>query len=76
MGWCSATDIFDRVAQFVLKTNHTDDEKYEILYALAEELERHDWDCQGDSDYFDEPIVRRVFKALGHDWIDEEVEDV
>lgn len=68
MGWCSGTEIFDRMTQFILKTSMSDEEKYEAIHALAESLEDQDWDCQSDSDYSDEPIVERVFKALHPDW--------
>lgn len=69
MGWCSGTNIFDRMAQYILLKDDlklSDDQKYEMIYAIAEALEDQGWDCQFDSDYIDEPIVRRVFEALGH----------
>lgn len=68
MGWCSGTSIFDHVAKVILKSSATDEEKYETIYALAEALEYQGWDCQADSDYWDEPIVRRVFKVLHPSW--------
>lgn len=68
MGWCSGTDIFDRMVQIILKLEISDDAKYETIYSIAEVLEDNDWDCQGDSDYNDEPIVQRAFKALHPDW--------
>lgn len=61
MGWCSGTEIFDHVAQFVLSSQATENEKYAVLDALAEALEFQDWDCQEDSFYCDDPIVRRIF---------------
>lgn len=72
MGWCSGTDIFDRMVQMILKTGATDDEKYQLIYALGEVLEGKDWDCQGDSDYLDEPLVRKVLVDLGNAWLEEE----
>lgn len=73
MGWCSGTDIFDRVVEMILKTNTSDDEKYKLIYALGEVLEGNDWDCQGDSDYRNEPLVRKALIDLGNDWLDEEL---
>jgi hypothetical protein len=75
MGWCSATPIFDKVAHFVLKTDAPDDEKYEVLYVLADALENEDWDCQSDSDFFEHAIVQRIFKELHPDWEWEDEDD-
>lgn len=72
MGWCSGTDIFDRMVQVILKTKTSDDEKYTLIYALGEVLEDEDWDCQGDSDYLDEPIVKKALIDLGNDWLEDE----
>lgn len=68
MGWCSATSIFDAVAEFVLATDRPDAEKQAVLKVLAAALENEDWDCQGDSAYMDEPIVQAVFRELDPDW--------
>lgn len=68
MGWCSGTDIFDDMAGFILGISATDDEKAEILTTLINSLEDQDWDCQSDSNYWDDPIVQRVFKELHPDW--------
>lgn len=68
MGWCSGTDVFDTMANFVLNSDASGDAKYEVLLALADVLEDHDWDCQGESGHRGDPIVQRVFKKLHPDW--------
>jgi len=37
---------------------------------LADAMENEDWDCQGDSAYYDHPIIKRVWKDLDPDWED------
>lgn len=65
MGWCRATDIFDPVVKNVkavlheIHTNYSDhfDEHamlVKIVEPLARELEDGDWDCQEESDYWEE----------------------
>lgn len=72
MGWCSATDIFDAVAEFVLSTDKPEQDQVDVLKVLADALEDQDWDCQDDSDYREHPIVKRVMRELHPDWIEEE----
>lgn len=76
MGWCSGTPIFDAVAQEVLNSRLTNDEKYAIMYALTVAMFDHDWDCESDSEYYKHPIVKKAFKAAAPnvDWDDEEGE--
>lgn len=73
MGWCSATTIFDAMCKYLLESTRPDEEKVADLKVLAEQLEDGDWDCQQDSDYYDHPVVRRVFQELHPDW--EELQD-
>jgi len=68
MGWCSVTEVFDAMAKFILSTDKPDTEKREVLLVLAKSLEDNDWDCQTDSDYVDDPIVRSIFKELHPNW--------
>lgn len=68
MGWCSGTDIFDQMVSFVLSTTVSDEEKYNTIRTLARALEDSDWDCQSDSNYWDDPIVQRALKELHPDW--------
>ena len=47
MGWCSATTIFDAVAEALLTDGEVD--KKRILATVVDTLEEGDWDCQCDS---------------------------
>lgn len=67
MGWCSATIIFDKVVGALLD----DKDKKEAIKALIEALEDNDWDCQSDSDYFDHPLIKEIFKELHPSWFEE-----
>jgi len=68
MGWCSGTEVFDSVAGYVLDSNLTGEQKYDVLRQLANALEWQDWDCQSDSMYWDHPIVQRIFRELHPSW--------
>lgn len=68
MGWCSATIIFDKMAEFVLSTSEPDEKKRAVLKYLATVLENEDWDCQHDSDYWDHPIVQSIMKEFHPNW--------
>jgi hypothetical protein len=68
MGFCSGTDIFEPVAKVVLESQWSDEIKYTVIRELVDALENHDWDCQDESEYWQHPIVRRVFKDLHPDW--------
>lgn len=75
MGWCSApTDLFDWVSGFALSTDKPDDEKYTLLVKVAGVLEGEDWDCQRDSNDWEDPIVQRVFRYLHPDWFEDDAE--
>ena len=69
MGWCSGTEIFDVAVGILLERKKADKE---IIKALAEILEEHDWDCQCDSTYWDEPLVQEVFRELHPKWFEED----
>jgi hypothetical protein len=68
MGFCSGTDIFDPVVRRILKTSLSDDEKVRLIWELIDALEKHDWDCQDDSTYWDNPLVRKAFQSAHTDW--------
>jgi len=68
MGWCSGTEIFDKVAEFVLGSEQPEQAKYDVLYHLAGALENEDWDCQEDSRYYNDLIVQRVMRELHPNW--------
>jgi hypothetical protein len=61
MGWCSATEIFDTVAEVVLDNDSIPVKKQEeVIERLYSILRVHDWDCQWDSGYADHPIVKKL----------------
>ena len=66
MGWCSGTQIFDSVVGALLKKTKRTEE--EVISDLVDALEDMDWDCQQDSAFWDDPIVRRVFMAKHPEW--------
>ena len=69
MGFCSGTEIFDKVAEHVLNSSElSEDMKYSIVKTLIEVLEDHDWDCEQDSEYFRNPIVLRAMQTINPDW--------
>lgn len=72
MGWCSGTDIFDRIAEKVLGSELPEKSQLEIIDTLVDALEDGDWDCQSDSDYFEHPIVQRVMREKHADWFEED----
>ena len=68
MGWCSGTRIFDDVVGVLLDDKKKTVNKKEVITTLVRALEDHDWDCQYDSEYIDDPMVQEVFKELHHSW--------
>jgi hypothetical protein len=60
MGWCGGTDIFDSVVEGLLQ----DHSRHEIIVALIKALELSDWDCQSDSEFYDDPCVQVAFKEV------------
>ena len=75
MGWCSATEVFDPVAGFILERIEGPEDRIEakkVLTKLIEVLEDRDWDCQQDSDYWDDPLIQEIFKEIHPDWFEDE----
>lgn len=70
MGWCSGTEIFDKVAGAILNSKLSESDQYDILYILADSLGDMDWDCQSESGYWDHPTVQKVFEDLYPEWFD------
>lgn len=70
MGWCSGTEIFDMVCSVLL--DKTERSKKEILKSLIEALDNRDWDCHGDSAYWDHPLVQEIFKEMYPEWFEKE----
>ena len=68
MGWCSGTETFDVAVEMVL----------DETLALGQKIEKlikawwaNDWDCEGDSQYWNHPVVRPVFQRLAPDWFED-----
>ena len=68
MGWCSATRIFDAVAEALLTDGDID--KKRILETVIDALEDGDWDCQQDSSYWDNPLVQEIMKERHPGWFE------
>lgn len=72
MGWCSGTEIFDKVVDYVIHQLPAGDrEKRRLLCAVIDALEDHDWDCQQDSRFYSHPTVQAAMKKLHPTWFDE-----
>jgi len=69
MGWCSGTVVFDAVCDALLADNA--DKEYAIK-SLIQALWDGDWDCENESEYFNNPIVKRCFKDMGADYWEDE----
>jgi hypothetical protein len=62
MGWSSGTDIFDRTIGAVLSCPEIKKESVvKIAEALRDEMFDNDWDTHVESEYYDHPIVGKVF---------------
>jgi hypothetical protein len=69
MGWCGGTDVFDSICGTLLKPGKfTPLARREVLLAVINALEDHDWDCQQDSAYYEHSDVRKVMKQLHPHW--------
>lgn len=79
MGWCSGTDVFDIICEAMLDPENksinpdtfvvTSDTK-SVLKRIIVELEEMDWDCQKESEFWEQPIVQEAFKELHPDWFE------
>lgn len=54
MGWCSGTQIFDTVLDAALPHITDKAARDRFVYLVAVSLWDGDWDCEGDSDYYEE----------------------
>jgi hypothetical protein len=66
MGWGSGTKIFDTVVEELKATVGVyESDKLNILTRLEDVLSDLDWDCQCESEYWDDPVIGRI---LGNDF--------
>lgn len=70
MGWCSATRIFDPIVGALLNDKPVD--KRALIKMMASELEDMDWDCQSESEYWEHPMVRSIFREMHPDWFEDD----
>jgi hypothetical protein len=65
MGWGSARDIFDPVAQVLIDLKATPDKMREVLTPLIRQLVENDWDTTDESleKFQDHPAIVECFRA-------------
>lgn len=76
MGWCSGTDVFDHMMFVIKKTDITDEQRQCLIQCLIVALQNQDWDCESDSDYWRDPLVRKAFKEVCPKWDWKEIEEM
>jgi hypothetical protein len=67
MGWASAGNIFDPVADAMIRHGAPDELKTEVLSVLIKTLHDGDWDTDGESlgAYEDDPAIVEAFRRNG-----------
>jgi hypothetical protein len=84
MGWASAGDIFDPVAQALIDLRADDATKLRVLGTLIDKLRDGDWDTEDESlqQFRNDPAVTEAFHrngcgttitSTGRDWVDGEL---
>jgi len=68
MGWCSATDLFDEVLDRVLTEVKDPEEFVDWFYNY---LADSDWDCEGDSEYYEHPYMQAAMRKRHPGWFEE-----
>jgi hypothetical protein len=76
MGWGSAYEIFNNVANSLIKSGASDEVKEEALTKVIASLQAEDWDTELDSlqSYLDDPAIVRAFANNDITWDDEDDE--
>lgn len=64
MGFCSATEIFDGILDHFLAEDSENKEPIEVIKILIKTLWAMDWDCEGDSKYWEHPLIKQAFREL------------
>jgi hypothetical protein len=67
MGWASAGDIFDPVAQALIDLNAPDETKRRVLGTLISKLQDGDWDTEDESlgQFRHDPVIVALFYERG-----------
>lgn len=70
MGWGSAYEIFNTVADGLVEANASDDVKERVCSKLISSLQAEDWDTELDSlqSYLDDPAIVRAFANNDITW--------
>lgn len=73
MGWGSAYEIFNDVADALIEAGASDDVKEKTLTKVIGTLRADDWDTELDSlqSYLDDPSIVRAFANHGVCWDDD-----
>ena len=65
MGWCSATEIFDAVAEVVIDNEAIPEpDRLKVITKLYDALTSDDWDCQNDSKFYEHPLFIAAEEAV------------
>jgi hypothetical protein len=77
MGWASAGEIFDSVAEGLIASDAHDDVKRKVLSRLCASLQDGDWDTEQESleRFADDPTIVLVFRNHGVTLEDDDDED-
>ena len=67
MGWASAGDIFDPIAQALVDLNAPEETKRKVLGPLIAKLQEQDWDTESESleEFRDDPVIIALFRERG-----------
>lgn len=47
-------------------------DKKAVVKHIIRVLQDMDWDCESDSNYWEHPVVREVFREINPEWFEEE----
>jgi hypothetical protein len=84
MGWASAVEIFDLVVGKIIDVKGmSDNDKSDVIVTLYEALRDNDWDTFGESEFYENPLVKKSIKQWEEDnmvsyseYDDEDVEEL
>lgn len=70
MGWASGGEIFDSVADDLIRADAPDALKLLVLSGLIDRLQNKDWDTEDESleRYLNDPIIVQAFEEHGIKW--------
>lgn len=62
MGWCSGTEIFDVVVEKAFAHIVDESERKNFIKAIKPVFDAGDWDCESDSEYWDDYLVDIMYE--------------